>query len=214
VTAPLTDRLFRFYPAVLLLALAALTFWLDRKVQPPPVPRDGSTRHDPDFEIDGYTAMRMNPDGSQRYAIQGAQLVHYPDDSSTELVEPRFVHYDPKTAPVRIRSDRATLSNDGDIAEFFGNVRIVREPYDRSPAMTLDTEYLELIPDADLARTDRPLVMTQGATRVESTGMRFDNRRRVLELLADVKVTYATPLALPGVSVAPAPKRATPGAKR
>ncbi|MCU0869531.1 MAG: LPS export ABC transporter periplasmic protein LptC [Burkholderiales bacterium] len=193
----LADRLFRFYPAVLLLALAALTFWLDRKVQPPPVPRDGSTRHDPDFEIDGFSATRMNPDGSQRYAIQGSSMVHYPDDGTTELADPRFVHFDARTAPVRVRSRRAQISRDGDVAEFFGEVRIVREAWERNPEMTLDTEYLELQPDADLARTDAPLVMTQGASRVTATGMRFDNRRRVLELQKDVKVTYATPIALP-----------------
>lgn len=199
MTGALTDRLFRFYPAVLLLALAALTFWLDRKVQPPAVPRDGSTRHDPDFEIEGFSAMRMNPDGTQRYAIVGTRMLHYPDDGSTDLSEPRFIHFDPRTAPVRVRSQRAEISRDGEIATFIGDVRIVREAYARNPEMTLETEYLELLPDADLARTDRPLVMTQGASRVESVGMRFDNRRRVLELLRDVKVTYATPLALPGL---------------
>ncbi|MBK8015899.1 MAG: LPS export ABC transporter periplasmic protein LptC [Betaproteobacteria bacterium] len=62
-----SDRLVRWYPALLLLVLGGLTLWLDQKVQPPPVPRDGSTRHDPDFVVENFSAMRMNIDGSQRY---------------------------------------------------------------------------------------------------------------------------------------------------
>lgn len=190
------DRLFRWYPAVLLLALAGVTFWLDQKVQPLPVPTDGSTRHDPDFIIDKFSAMRMNPDGSQRYAIRGVKMTHYPDDNSTHLDEPRFVHFDPETAPVRIKSDEALISRNGDDVFFLGNVHIVRDAYADQDPMSLTTEYLHLLPDQDLAETDKAVRMTQGATVVDSVGMRFDNAARTLDLLSKVRVTYASPLNL------------------
>ncbi|MBI1395656.1 MAG: LPS export ABC transporter periplasmic protein LptC [Betaproteobacteria bacterium] len=190
------DRLFRWYPAVLLLALAAVTFWLDQKVQPLPIPRDGSTRHDPDFLIDDFSAMRMNPDGSQRYALRGTKMTHYPDDNSTVIEQPRFIHYDPKTAPVRIRSDEALISQNGDDVYFSGNVHIVREAYADQKPMSLVTEYLHLMPDQDLAETDKAVRMTQGKTVVESVGMRFDNKARILNLLSNVRVDYASPLNL------------------
>lgn len=189
----INDHLLRWYPAFLLLALAGLTFWLDQKVQPLPTPRDGSTRHDPDFIVDNFTAMRMNPDGSQRYAIRGQTMTHYPDDSTTHLEQPRFIHYDAKTAPVKVTSDKALVSRDGEDVYFTGNVDIVRDAYADQPPMTLETEYLHLTPEQDLARTDRKVTMTRGTTRVEGVGMLYDNKARKLELLSQVKVTYGSP---------------------
>lgn len=193
----LGDRLFRWYPALLLLALAGMTFWLDQKVQPPPPVRDGSTRHDPDFVIERFSAMRMNPDGSQRYAVQGSKLTHYPDDNSTFIEQPRFIHFDPKTAPVRVTSRTALVSRSGDEVDFLGAVHIVRDAFADQAAMTLDTEYLHLVPDQDTATSDKAVLMTQGDTRVQGVGMVFDNRARVLTLLSKVDVTYASPLSLP-----------------
>lgn len=188
-----SDHLLRWYPAFLLLALVGLTFWLDQKVQPPPVPRDGSTRHDPDFIIDNFTAMRMNPDGTQRYAIRGTTMTHYPDDSTTHLVQPRFIHYDARTAPVRVASDRALVSRDGEDVYFTGNVDIVRDAYADQPSMNLQTDYLHLTPEQDLARTDKKVTMTRGPTVVEGVGMLYDHKARTLQLLSKVKVTYGSP---------------------
>ena len=192
------DRLLRWYPALLLLALAGLTLWLDHRVQAPPAPRDGSTRHDPDFVVERFQATRMNPDGTQRYAIRGARMTHYPDDGSTRLEQPRFVHFDPGTAPVRVEANTADVAHEGADVHFRGAVRVIREAWPGHPVMTLDTEYLHLQPDADLAQTDQPVLMRQGGTLVRSVGMRFDNRARILKLLSQVKVTYASPLELPG----------------
>lgn len=193
----LGDRVFGWYPVLLLLALAGMTFWLDQKVQPPPPVRDGSTRHDPDVVVERFSAMRMNPDGTQRYAVQGSRLTHYPDVNSTELEEPRFVHFDPKTAPVHVTARRALISRNGDEVDFLGEVHIVRDAFADQAAMTLDTEYLHLVPDKDTATTDKAVLMTQGDTRVQGVGMVFDNRARVLTLLSKVNVLYASPLSLP-----------------
>jgi len=191
------DQLFRLYPVALLALLAAITMWIDRRVQAPPPPRDGSTRHDPDFIVDNFSAQRMNPGGTVRYEIKGSRMSHYPDDDSTELAMPRFVHFDPKTAPVHVRARQAFVSSNGEAVDFVGDVHVVRDPYAGKPAMSLETEFLHLLPDQDLATTDKPLTMIQGENRVTGVGMKYDNRARVLEILSRVKVTYATPLSLP-----------------
>lgn len=192
-------RLVRWYPVLFLALLAALTVWIDQTVQPPPPVRDGSTRHDPDFIIDNFSATRMNPDGSQRHSIQGSKMIHYPDDNSTHVDTPRFIHYDYATAPVRVTANRALVSRNGENVFFIGDVRIVREAYADQSAMQLDTELLQVIPDRDLAKTDKPVTMTTGGSRVDSVGLEFDNRARILKLLSKVKVTYASPIGIPGL---------------
>jgi lipopolysaccharide export system protein LptC len=192
-------RVVRWYPVLFLALLAALTVWIDRTVQAPPPLRDGSTRHDPDFVIDNFSATRMNPDGSERHSIQGSKMTHYPDDNSTHVDVPHFTHYDYATAPVRITAKRGLVSHNGENVFFIGDVRIVRDAYADQASMQLDTEQLQVIPDRDLALTDKPVTMTTGASRVDSVGMEFDNRSRILKLLSKVKVTYASPIGIPGL---------------
>src|SRR5262245_30437404 len=48
-TRTILDRFTAWSPVFLLGGLAALTYWLDSQVQPPPPRRDGSERHDPDI---------------------------------------------------------------------------------------------------------------------------------------------------------------------
>ena len=92
--ARILDRLVAWSPVLLLGALAALTYWLDAQVQPPAPRRDGSTRHDPDLFIEDFTR------GDVRRARQAARNarrpsapMHFPDDDSAELVEPRLSLY-------------------------------------------------------------------------------------------------------------------------
>ena len=79
------DRLGLLFPAVLLVMLAMLSFWLDRTVQPPPPKNDGSSRHDPDYTVENFTATRMGKDGLPRHTLTATRMVHYPDDDSTHL---------------------------------------------------------------------------------------------------------------------------------
>jgi len=193
----MSDRLFKWYPVLFLLALAALTLWLDQKVQPPQPARDGSARHDPDFYIDDFMAQRMNPDGSRRYALKGLKLVHYPDDSSTQVQAPSFTHFEAGAAPVLVTASRAVVSRNGENVYFVGDVRIDRAAFADQQALTLRTELLHVIPDRDLAKTDKPVLMTHGTSTVRSEGMEFDNRARTVKLLSKVKVNYVAPVRLP-----------------
>lgn len=197
MSTPLADRLVRWYPAMFLALLAGLTSWLDQKVQPPPVPRDGSARHDPDVVVESFSAVMLYPDGTRRHALNGRRMVHYPDDDSTQVEDPEFFHYAPPAAPVHATAERALVSREGDNVYFTGRVRIDRAAFADEPALGLATDFLHIIPDRDLARTDKPVALTRGTLTARAVGMEFDNRARTLKLLSNVKVHYDGPLASP-----------------
>ena len=87
------DRLTAAFPLLLVAALAALTFWLERLVQPTTAPRDGTTRHDPDYIVENFVAVRMGPDGLRMHQLEASRMVHYPDDDSTHLEAPRLFKF-------------------------------------------------------------------------------------------------------------------------
>ena len=83
------QRLTAWFPVLLLAAVAAMTVWLDRQVQPPEAATHGKARHDPDYIVDNFTVTRIGPDGIVRYKMNARRMQHYPDDDTTDLDAPR-----------------------------------------------------------------------------------------------------------------------------
>jgi len=187
------DRLITWSPLILVALLATMSFWLDRKVQPSTHRPDGSGRHDPDFIIEGFSAVKMNPDGTRRYALTAKRMVHFPDDNSTQLESPRLVYFDYQRAPVTIRSETADSVQGGDDVFFRGDVQLIRSAYASNAELGVFTSFLHVIPDKDLAKTDKPVRMVEGNSTASSVGLEFDNAVRNIKLLSEVKSSYAAP---------------------
>src|SRR5687768_18034690 len=104
------DRIGGLFPFVLLALLAALTFWLDRIVQPPAAAGPGRMRHDPDYVVDGLSAVRMDEQGRVKHTLRAQRMTHFPDDDVTVLVQPKFVTYAEGGAPVTVTARDAHVS--------------------------------------------------------------------------------------------------------
>jgi lipopolysaccharide export system protein LptC len=187
------DRWLAYVPILLLAGLAALTFWLDQVVEPPAEARDGSERHEPDIVVENLSAMQMGLSGAPRYSVVAKRMLHYPDNRTTLLEFPQLTHFDEGDVPVTIRSDQGELSADGKDAFFRGNVLVRRPASADEEEMTLATSFLHVIPDQDLARTDREVTLTKGDSRVESVGLEFNNATRNVKLPSRVRGTFQTP---------------------
>jgi lipopolysaccharide export system protein LptC len=186
------DRWRAWVPALLLSLLAALTWWLDQKVQPVG-PHDSGSSADPDFVAENFEAKRMNEDGTERYSVVAQKMEHYPADNSATLEEPRLTHFDPDKGPVSIRANHGAVSSNGETVDFRDAVLVRRAPFNGDPEMTLTTTFLHVIPDKDLVMTDREVTLTHGNSTVNSVGLEFNNKTRQLKLLSNVKGQLQTP---------------------
>ncbi len=187
------DRYAIWFQVGLLSLLAMLTFWLDRTVQPPQPKNDGSNRHDPDYTVENFTATRMGLDGLPRHTLVAVKMVHYPDDDTTHLEKPHFTRLEKDRPPLHIQSDKGLLSSEGEHAYFTGNVLVTREATWDKSALTLTTSYLHVIPDKDLALTDKPVNIRNAHTNVNAIGLELDNKTHVMKLLSRVKGEYEKP---------------------
>lgn len=189
----MSERLTAWFPLALLAALAALSFWLDSFVQLPGSGSGTTVRHDPDYIVDGLAAVRMATDGSVKHSLSAQRMVHYPDDDTTHLRLPRFVSYATAQAPVTITSSEALVSSEGENIYFHDNVVVTRAPYDNRSELKMRTSYLHVMPDDNIARTDRPVTITDANTTVEAVGLELNSETQVLRLLSRVKGTYHDP---------------------
>lgn len=182
-------RFSQIFPLLLLAVLAGLTFWLDQAVQEG-VHGNGAERHDPDYIAEKIIAHRMDANGDVKHTLYAEHMTHYPDDDSTHLVLPRFVSNVLARAPMSITSRTARISSGGDNVYFETDVRATRAAYDDHSEMVMETSFLHVMPDEHIARTDRPVTVTDAHIVARAIGLELNSETRIVKFLSQFKGTY------------------------
>jgi lipopolysaccharide export system protein LptC len=186
----MSDRLAATVPLVLVALLAALTFWLDRMVQPTGRPSGAPTRHEPDYIVEKLSAISMNEKGAAAYTLSAARMLHYPDDDTTILASPKFISYATAKSPVTITASEAVVSSNGEHVYFQDHVRVTRAPLGTASELVVTTDFLHVIPEQNIARTDRTVTITDAATTVTAVGFEINSETRIMKLQSRVRGTY------------------------
>ena len=179
----------RLFPLGLMLALALLTFYLERAVREDDAPA-ALRRHDPDYFVTSFTTTTYNGDGSVETVMSAERMVHYPDDDTTELFAPRVVQAKPHQPRFSVRAERGQLSRDGDEIFLYGDVLLVRDASADRPEARMTTDFLHVLRDRSLIRTDRPVKIVEGGRSLSGRGMEYNNESRELVLRADVVARF------------------------
>ena len=183
-----------FFPLVLALLLALITFWINLTVEQQGPKIDGSDRHDPDYTMNNFVNTQTDASGKLRYVLAATEMVHYPDDDSTVLQRPRFTQYTIDKPYTQIEGLRGYVSSNGEQVELVDNVKVTRQAFDGKGEMQISTEKLVILPNQDIAKTDAPVVITQAPkTVIHATGMVYDKKHQTVQLLNRVKVHYEPP---------------------
>lgn len=181
-------RTYSLFPLAVLLTLAALTFWLERATRIDEPRRDGKLRHDPDFIAENFTLRQLDRNGRVKYALSAEKMLHYADDESTDVTQPRLTYFE-TPPPFHLQARRANISKDGKIIELRDDVFGRREAGVEDPPMTFASSELTVYPDDELARTSAPVTLTQGRSVVSGVGMEADNLKRIFQLHDRVRAT-------------------------
>ena len=183
------DRLVAWSPVLLMGALAALTYWLNAQVRPPAPAFDGSGRHDPDIFIENFKTISLDADGNVRQALSARIARHFPDDDTTELEAPLITISEPGKPKLSVTSNRASVTGDQKNAYFNGKVKAVRDAAaadSHDGPMTIESEYLHVIPKEDRIETDKPVTITDARGIISATGMEIDNKAKTIKLKSRV----------------------------
>jgi lipopolysaccharide export system protein LptC len=187
------ERLTGWFPIILLALLAGLTMWLDRQVQANEHTRDGTQRHDPDYIVENFTATRTGADGRPYYKLNAQRMVHYPDDDSTFLEAPRLVQYRPSGVVITATAKGALLSSNGEQIDLMDDVRLTRSPYENKSELTVVTPYLQVIPNENLAKTNRPVTIYDANSLTTAIGLEFNTQTENLKFISNVRSAYTIP---------------------
>ncbi len=162
------------FPAIVLILLAGVSVWLDRITRQDETVKVDKSLHEPDFTADKLTLRRYDLSGKTQYILVADRRIHYGDDESTELIRPRLDYLN-RPEPVRMESDFATVSKDGETVVLIDNVFLKRAAQPDKPEATLRTERMTVWPDDERMRSDAPVTLTQGKTVIAAERMESDN---------------------------------------
>ena len=167
------DRAASLFPLVMLLLLAALTFWLNRVIQGDNP--HGPLRHDPDYWVERFEVRRFDIDGKLQHTLVADKLLHYPDDDTTVVTAPHLTYH--QQPPSELSARMAYIGRDGKEVNLVDEVRVIRHAaVDGTPSTVAESRTLKVFPDDEKAHTDDPVVITQGKSVMNGSGVDIDNR--------------------------------------
>jgi lipopolysaccharide export system protein LptC len=187
-----------FFPLVLAILMAMITFWINLTVEQQGPKIDGSNRHDPDYTMNNFVTTQTDVMGKLRYVLAATEMLHYPDDDSTVLQRPRYTQYSTNKPYTQIEALRGYVSSNGEEIELVDNVKVVRQAFEGKGEMQVLTEKLVILPDQELATTNSPVLITQAPkTVIRAKGMVYDKKNQTVKLFNRVKVHYERPAPVP-----------------
>jgi lipopolysaccharide export system protein LptC len=183
----------RYIGLLIVLALALLSWWFqqqERSLEVSP-PRDS---HVVDYAMRDFEVTAMDDSGVPRHRIEAVSMVHYGDDDSAELQQPRLLLYrstaDAATERWSLQAQQAWLYRGGEEMLLQGGVKLQRLDAKEQVTLALETEELRAFPDQERAETAAAVAIRErhGITRAQ--GLKIDLKAGQIELLAAVRGEY------------------------
>ena len=147
--------------------------------------------HDPDYTMENFIITTMGAAGSPEHRLQARYLAHYPDDGSAELTAPQFTLYERDDGPWQVSAARGWVGGGQKFAVLRDNVLIENPQAGPAQAIRITTSELQVLPDDKYAQTGQPVTLQSQNALTHAVGMRLYLDEERLQLLSQVKGTYA-----------------------
>jgi lipopolysaccharide export system protein LptC len=175
-------------------ALALGSFWMLEVMRRSGSPNaaDGN-RNVPDYYVENFQFVRVSSSGQAQYSMSGERLTHYPADDTHKVEQPVVKSLTPERPAMHAVSETATVDRTNSKIHMYGDVHLDRAATPDKERLQLDSDYLLLLTDEDIMKTDKPVTITLGQSVLKGTGMVANNATGELRLAGNVTVTYRPP---------------------
>ncbi|MDL2283949.1 LPS export ABC transporter periplasmic protein LptC [Oxalobacter sp. OttesenSCG-928-P03] len=187
-----TARRFRLITIFAIAAtLAVSSAWLNMVLKKSAADETtGIPREEPDYYLDNFRHFKLKLTGEPDYELTGKKMTHYPDNDSSLINFPVMESLDEQKRLQVTYSDWAYIEDENSKIHMHENVVVLRPPTAETEAFRMTTEYLLVLPNEDIMRTDREVIAYQGTATMTGIGMESNNATRELFLLSRAKVVY------------------------
>jgi lipopolysaccharide export system protein LptC len=183
------------FPLAILISLSLLTLWLRQAVELPPPPSGNKARHAPDTIIQELKAVTLDSAGRPLYRMEAARLVHFPDDDTTEVTDPRVFYTPDQEASVTLAAKHGKILGKGNVVELYEDVDIRRAANATDPGWQAQMPQVTAYPNEARAETRGDFIFRQGAARLTGIGFSYDHHAGTLDLHSQVRGEIPPPSA-------------------
>ena len=183
-------------PLAVLMALVALTFWLNQFVQAPNARADANKLHDPDLIVENFVAKALGETGEVQYTVKAAKMLHFPDDDSSLLEAVVLTALHANLPPIIAQAPRGRLVAGADEVIMEGGVLVTSEKTETHEALKLATPVLNVFPEKNLARATEGVRIDSASGHLTANKMELNSLTRSYRL-ERVRVTYQQPQRTP-----------------
>jgi lipopolysaccharide export system protein LptC len=180
-------------PLVLMAFLGLLTLWLQYAVLEGSGGDAKPARHDPDAIVENFAVQRLDGSGKLQYTFSAPKMTHFSDDGSGEVLYPRLVQIAEDGGNFSATANRGTVSRQGEEAFLYGNVVILREATPQRPEFRARTEFLHVLAEQGISRSDQTVTISEGRSILSGVGMVVNNKKHQFTLQSQVKATFDAP---------------------
>jgi lipopolysaccharide export system protein LptC len=185
-------RVAHLLPISLMFLLAVLTLWVQYALMDGSFDSAKPLGHDPAAIVENFSVQKLDPSGRLQYTFSAPKMVYFADDDSGEAVYPRLVQISAE-GNITASANRGTVNRQGEEAFLYGNVLISREATPQQPEFQARTEFLHVLSEQGISRTDHTVTITDGSNTLTGVGMVVDRKRRQFSLQSQVKGTFNVP---------------------
>ncbi len=171
--------------------LAAISLWLKDVSHLADLFDMKGFRHEPGTIIEDLRLISVNRQSAATQVLTAPRMIHFLDDDTLRLVAPRYDRFQAEGSRMQITARRGLVSEDRDNFYFLDEVRLRREADHGGVPLVLTTGYLRVMLGADRVRTDKPVHVQQGQSRIDAQGgMEADGKSRTMEFVGPVRSVY------------------------
>jgi lipopolysaccharide export system protein LptC len=176
----------RLIIVVFLMITALGSAWLLKVVSQQRLISGTETYHEPDYYMEDFTTLTMRKDGTPKSSLYAVHMAHFPDNDTSELLQPEMEIYRTTKLPLYVSADKGWVTADGEVILLKGNVQLWENNEAGERILQVNTISANVILDEDYAETDQAATIKARRTTVNGIGMRayFEDSR--LEVLKDV----------------------------
>ena len=143
----------------------------------------------PDYVLRDFEIITLKKDGTEGFTLQAPLLARSPGTKEMDIDQPTFLFPDKEGGRWRSRSATGWVNAEGTEVKLRGNV-LLDETTGAKP-MRLQTEALNVYPDADRATSDQLVTVTQPGSTIRGRGLEAQLDTQRVTLKSEVRAQYA-----------------------
>ena len=80
--------------------------------------------HEPDYYMEDFTTVTMKQDGTPKSSLYAVHMAHYPDNDTSELLQPKMELFRNTRLPLYVSADKGWVTSDNEVILLEGNVQL------------------------------------------------------------------------------------------